>query len=603
MPVDAEELSRWIFGTDDARRYTQDSPVLPDVWLAFAEAPNDRQELLLTPHADSTAAALAAALAEPLSEQLSAVGLAYSESYVVASLTFDELIRDVLPLSEWWSERLWPKGARNLGSWVRRNRASIADKLAPEDETKRRAGFHDQLAWFIGITGYIARQADDTTPEATESGGVHSRERRALADSAGTLLDGLKAPRPGAQASLWSVNLNRRARTALWRSRESIKADAATLLFDVSCRKLRWAIVDSGIDATHPAFGRRDDRGRLVAKPAGGAQPGDGTRVVATYDFTQLRPILAGQTVAPGADDLPEVQETLNRLRGGRAIDWDLLAPLLRVQHEPGYLPPTNEHGTHVAGIVGGDWRTTDAGMPVENDLRGVCPDIELYDLRVFDANGVGDEFSITAALQFIRHLNSHSDLQVIHGVNLSLSLDHDVRNYAVGRTPVCDECDRLVASGVVVVTVAGNEGRAEFTTSAGRTEGYRTVAITDPGNAEGVITVGATHRFQPHTYGVSYFSSRGPTGDGRIKPDLVAPGEKINSPVPGADYKAKDGTSQAAPHVSGAAALLMARYEELLGQPKRIKQILCATATDLGRERTFQGAGMVDALRAMQSV
>ena len=63
------------------------------------------------------------------------------------------------------------------------------------------------------------------------------------------------------------------------------------------------------------------------------------------------------------------------------------------------------------------------------------------------------------------------------------------------------------------------------------------------------------------------------------------------------------DGTSMAAPHVSGAAALLMARHRELAGQPAAIKAILCKTATDLGRERYFQGAGMLDILRALQSV
>ena len=58
-----------------------------------------------------------------------------------------------------------------------------------------------------------------------------------------------------------------------------------------------------------------------------------------------------------------------------------------------------------------------------------------------------------------------------------------------------------------------------------------------------------------------------------------------------------------AAPHVSGAAALLMARHLELMGRPRRIKKILTETATDLGRERHFQGAGMLDVLRALQSV
>jgi hypothetical protein len=58
-----------------------------------------------------------------------------------------------------------------------------------------------------------------------------------------------------------------------------------------------------------------------------------------------------------------------------------------------------------------------------------------------------------------------------------------------------------------------------------------------------------------------------------------------------------------AAPHVSGAAALMLARTEELVGDPARVKKILCGSATDLGRERYFQGAGMLDVLRALQSV
>jgi hypothetical protein len=56
-----------------------------------------------------------------------------------------------------------------------------------------------------------------------------------------------------------------------------------------------------------------------------------------------------------------------------------------------------------------------------------------------------------------------------------------------------------------------------------------------------------------------------------------------------------------AAPHVSGAAAMLMARYSELKGRPRKVKALLCECATDLGRERTFQGSGMLDVLRAFQ--
>jgi subtilisin family serine protease len=205
--------------------------------------------------------------------------------------------------------------------------------------------------------------------------------------------------------------------------------------------------------------------------------------------------------------------------------------------------------------------------------------------------------------MQFVRYLNAHDDRPVVHGVNLSFSIPHEVDKYAAGATPVCEEAHRLVGSGVVVVAAAGNDGRGGYVTKGEVVEGYRSMSITDPGNAEKVITVGATHRDRPHTYGISYFSSRGPTGDGRAKPDLVAPGEKITSAVPEAGLRTMDGTSQATPHVSGACALLMARHPELVGQPERIKQIICDSCTDLGRERFFQGAGMIDVLRAIQAV
>ncbi len=191
-----------------------------------------------------------------------------------------------------------------------------------------------------------------------------------------------------------------------------------------------------------------------------------------------------------------------------------------------------------------------------------------------------------------------------VHGANLSFSIKHEVAAFACGQTPVCEEANRLVGSGVVVVAAAGNRGRARFETTEGKLdEGYRSIGITDPGNADTVITVGATHRREPHTYGVSYFSSRGPTGDGRLKPDLIAPGENVSSTVPGNAEATADGTSQAAPHVSGAAALLLERHIELIGNPRRVKEILCRSATDLNRERNFQGAGMLDILRALQSV
>ena len=86
----------------------------------------------------------------------------------------------------------------------------------------------------------------------------------------------------------------------------------------------------------------------------------------------------------------------------------------------------------------------------------------------MLDDEGRGDEFTVMAALQFVRYLNSTNDFMVVHGVNLSLSIPHDVSNYACGRTPVCDECERLVSSGIVVVAAAGNQGYQKYTTEEG---------------------------------------------------------------------------------------------------------------------------------------
>jgi serine protease AprX len=578
------DLEAWIYGVPSERRFTQDSPVLPEVWRRYAENPEARQDLLLTPHQRDSSAKLMSDLigclfgADSAPRDRAAHGIALNDGYVVAYLSFPELVRCVVPLSDWWRQ-LWPPRTKRLNDW-------LEGRMRKETvETPKSPGFRpDWLYWYVALLGRIRSGL-------AEEEAVPSRREQVLSGAA--LLEGLGRPE-GTRAPLWVVNVNREARTALAKSRVAVKADAAERVFSVSCADLRWAIVDTGIDARHPAFRRRRENGTLEK------WSWRNTRVVATYDFTRLRPILSGEI-----GDLEERQrEDLElRIKTGRSLDWDALKPLLCVPHDNRYAVPQAAHGTHIAGIVGGDWRVDDPEMPARYDLRGICPDIELYDLRVFDAAGRGEEFAIAGALQFVRHLNAHSDLQVIHGANLSLSLDHDLANYAVGRTPICDECERLMSNGVVVVAAAGNEGQATYIREGRQQDGFRTVAITDPGNAEGVVTVGSTHRQNPHTYGVSYFSSKGPTGDGRHKPDLVAPGEKISAPTPEGDYQMKDGTSQSTAHVSGVAAMLMARHPELVGQPLAVKELLCRTATDLGRERDFQGAGMVDALRALQAV
>ena len=604
MKLEFKNLGPWIFGTEQLKRFTQDSPVMPDVWLQYGVEPNTAIDLLLEPHEDATTGELAQAVLDadhsPTSPE--PIELAYNGSHVAVRLTFEQMLRSVLPLSEWWQEHLWPGEAESVAAILDARRDEIIAGLKePMREQGRRPTGTGELSgtliWLVGLIGRITWEAahpDDDQPDDEPPEGL---TYDLLVDLAAQALGDLPRVPPPGRPLLWAINRNRPARPALWRSRNTIKADAATLLFSLRCNDICWAVIDSGIDATHPAFRVRGPDGVATER----------SRVRASYDFTRLRKILAGTDAdrdTLGGEAAKQRKEIGARLRSGRAVDWGLLAGPLAVDLDrAGYAPPKHEHGTHVAGILGADWPATDSEPARRNDVRGVCPDIDIYDLRVFDDSGAGDEFTILAALQFVRWLNVNSPTPVIHGVNLSLSLDHEVGSFACGRTPICEECERLIGSGTVVVAAAGNEGRAFVSMNAGVTEGYRQMSITDPGNAGGVITVGATHRHQPHTYGVSYFSSRGPTGDGRCKPDLVAPGEKITGPVPGGGLKSLDGTSMAAPHVSGAAALILARHPELIGQPAAIKQLLCSTATDLGRERYFQGSGVVDALRAIQSV
>jgi subtilisin family serine protease len=610
-----DTIERLFYGEPEhQRRFTQDFPILPDVWIEYGKNPAGTIELLLTPHNESDSATLARALrqrlaAEPQAAGASTARVLYNESVVLAALTFPQLLRAALPLSTWWERAVTP--ARP--TWTRSALQQFAADLAAFVPGARVLSTDPRLLQkLIRIAGVI--ELERTGRAATGDVGVKPAPTPDEIQAFAAVFDGLPTVAEGS-GLMWSVSLNRRASASVWRSRLTVKADAAGRLFDARTTGVRWAVLDTGIDATHPAFARRGHRG--PSKPAADGEAID-SRVLRTYDFLRVKTLLdpdaeiaadGSAAAALPADALREQREQLrNSLRRGRAIDWDLLEPFLTVPHtREHYRPPRYDgHGTHVAGILAANWPEAADSTPLGEPLVGVCPDIELYDLRVLpdDPEDRADEFTVIAALQFVRHLNAHKDLMVVHGVNLSLSVPHDVANYACGRTPVCEECERTVAAGVVVVAAAGNRGFNKSAEAEGGALGdYRYISITDPGNADGVITVGSTHRMMPHNYGVSYFSSRGPTGDGRTKPDLVAPGERIESCALNGYVETMDGTSMAAPHVSGAAALLMSRHRELIGQPRRIKDILCRTATDLGREPRFQGAGIVDVLRAIQSV
>jgi subtilisin family serine protease len=263
-----------------------------------------------------------------------------------------------------------------------------------------------------------------------------------------------------------------------------------------------------------------------------------------------------------------------------------------------------NGHGTHVAGIIAG-YFPRDGKPP----LSGIAPKAGLHVYKVLNKDGEGDDAWIIKALDHIAAQNENAGSLVIHGINLSLGGPFDQSSYACGHSPLCRELRRLWRQGVVVVIAAGNEGFATLESADGPIDANMDLSIGDPANLDEAIAVGSIHKLNPHTYGISWFSSRGPTADGRQKPDCVAPGERILScrndfPPNSRDvrklYVEMSGTSMAAPHVSGILAAFLSVRREFIGEPDRVKKILLANCTDLARDRPMQGAGLPNLVKML---
>lgn len=266
----------------------------------------------------------------------------------------------------------------------------------------------------------------------------------------------------------------------------------------------------------------------------------------------------------------------------------------LQNKAKPNPLTDANGHGTHMAGLIAGE----------SSGLRGAAPHAKLLSLQVLDQEGAGLTSSLIEALDSIWQSNQGGRNLRIHGVNLSLGYEFDPEWFACGQSPLCAEVNRLVESGVVAVAAAGNTGYGAVQTLEGFRRAPLPLTIGDPGNAELAITAGATHRDQPHTYGVSWFSSKGPTGDGRMKPDLVAPGERVLSTCARTLEFAEDsGTSVSAALTSGAIAAFLSARPEFIGQPRETKRIILDSCQDLRRDPNFQGRGLLDLMKALQSV
>lgn len=236
-------------------------------------------------------------------------------------------------------------------------------------------------------------------------------------------------------------------------------------------------------------------------------------------------------------------------------------------------------HGSHCAGIVASR----------DERFRGVAPGAGILDLKHMNASGSGNgsaaleaiEAAVTAGVPIASNSwgVSHAD---------GAFQDPPAAGAPDGSCVFCTAADAASEAGVLFVVAAGNNDDDSCAT-------YDT-HIDCPGNARLAITVGGSDD-DDDMYSES---SIGPTPEGRIKPDLVAPGVDIESVEAGGDFTEKSGTSMATPHVAGVAALMLQKNGALT--PAQLKATLIGTTVDIGFAPEEMGAGRVDAIDAVNS-
>jgi uncharacterized repeat protein (TIGR01451 family) len=224
-------------------------------------------------------------------------------------------------------------------------------------------------------------------------------------------------------------------------------------------------------------------------------------------------------------------------------------------------------HGTHTMGTVAGQ------------DGIGVAPGAQWIAVKALSNAGFGYDSWFHAAFQWLLAPGGDPNMAP-DVVNCSWSYDN---GYLTIFRP---DLQALRAAGILVVFSSGNNGPAEGT-------------IGSPASLPEAFAVGATDQRDQ----VAYFSSRGPSPWGEIRPHVAAPGVNVRSSVPGGGYGQKKGTSMAAPHVAGVAALLRSISPTL--SIAHIAHTVTGTAVPLGSPipNNDTGWGRVDAFAAVASL
>ena len=309
-------------------------------------------------------------------------------------------------------------------------------------------------------------------------------------------------------------------------------------------RGTKIGIIDTGVDQSHPFFA-----------PAGYSMPAGFPKGQRQYATAK---VIVARAFPPPLSSMPYAR-----------VPFD---------------PAASGHGTHVAGIAAGNAATRASGG---RTVSGVAPMAYIGNYKVFTRAPSG----------FSPNANAP---EIVAAIEATVADGMDVINLSLGepeiepsRDIVALALDAAAAAGVVPVVAAGND--------------YNDVgagSVSSPANSTAAIAVAAVEtEGVPGTSIHADFSSVGPTTISlRLKPDVAAPGVDILSSVPDG-WASVSGTSMAAPHVAGAAALLRQRHPEWT--VAQIKSALVQTGTDAVEERSgflgpqFQGGGVVSLVRA----
>ena len=387
-------LNRLIFETFGDQRYTQDSPIMPEVWISFARAPRAKLDMLLTPEAGDPPGKLAKQLGERLghfriagqaAEVQSSFNIAYGRSSVVAELSFQQLICVVVPMTVWWSKLGQAKDYQSLWNKLEplaKGKKTISAIIVDASDVLKRAAW--DFLRFCALVGWIAIAADDEEEvtkiaDPTEK----AKQRKAFEERLTTLMAALsdgKTPvaevmdvikaygtiaasiaEVEAEAAadeedrprrIFMITENREAHLAIMDSRCTVKADAAISLFNIDTSDFAWAVIDGGIDAQHPAFLNRRALDDYFKSADQRSDPRRATRDGEAQNVTQSSgekglggPTASGETIPKDIwrDGISDSQKTLltkySRVR--ETYDFTYLRRLLATKT----LPPESEGG------------------------------------------------------------------------------------------------------------------------------------------------------------------------------------------------------------------------------------------------------------------